>query len=212
MLNVPASQISIGLDRSGSMNQIRDDVVGGFNAFLAEQRELPEEARLSLFQFDDQYETVHEGLALADVPDMTHDCFQPRGSTALLDAIGRGIADTQRAIGTESTNPRVLFVIITDGQENASREFDHPTIMNLIRKLESEQNWRFVYIGADQDAIATAAAYGIRADSSLSWNATAQGSAQMMKQFSSSTARYRSSQRPKDDEFFEDDDPRKDKP
>lgn len=208
MLNVPVSHISIVLDRSGSMKCIRDDVVNGFNEFVADQKQVPGEARLSLFQFDSEYEIVHDGLPLADVPEMQREDFQPRASTALLDAIGRAIADTQRAIEVASPRPeRVLIAIITDGYENSSREFDHRTISDLIRRFESEYGWEFVYLAADQDAIATAAEYGIKARSSMDFCSDSAGTEAMWQSLSDSTARHRRSGRSDESGFFGKNDP-----
>ena len=123
------THIVVILDRTGSMDSIRDDTIGGFNAFLSQQKAEPSFATLTLVQFDsqDSYEIVHRFKALDKVPDLTRETFVPRASTPLLDAIGRGINDLESSLANlaEDHRPsRVVMVIITDGAENASREFN----------------------------------------------------------------------------------------
>jgi len=166
------THIAVVLDRSGSMSTCATDTVGGFNAFVEDQKKVPGEATLTLAQFDDVYELVHNGIALKDVPSLD---FHPRGYTALLDAIGKTINDTGAWLSQkpEDQRPeRVFFVILTDGAENASREFTREQIFKMIRHQEDAYKWQFIFLGANQDAIKAGAGIGIKMDSALTYNAS----------------------------------------
>jgi hypothetical protein len=120
------TDVTVILDRSGSMEAIQSDVIGGFNRFLRDQQHESGECRLTLVQFDDQYDVVYTARSIADAPRLMDHTFQPRGSTALLDAIGRTIDATGARLAalSESNRPdRVMLVIVTDGLENASTEY-----------------------------------------------------------------------------------------
>jgi len=138
------------LDRSGSMETCRDDTIGGFNSFLREQQTLG--GTLSLIQFDHEYQVTYASKPIGDVEPLTANTFQPRGSTALLDAIGRTIK--------EATAATPSVVILTDGQENASREYTKAHIKDLIEQ-KTKDGWTFAYLGANQDAFEEASSMGI---------------------------------------------------
>jgi len=187
------------LDRSGSMASIIDDAIGGYNAFLADQKKIDKPADLMVVQFDDKYEVPFRG-SLKDAPDMTRETYVPRGSTALLDAIGKTIIEIGVKLNAmeESQRPdRVIFVIITDGEENSSREFDHHKINEMITQQRDVYNWDFIFLAAGQDAIASAAKMGIHGRHAINYMATpksAQGAYNMMNRVvgasrSSSSAR-----------------------
>jgi hypothetical protein len=157
------------LDRSGSMQSIKDDTIGGFNAFISEQRRLPGRCTVSLAQFDNVYEEVYTGRDLADVPSLT---LAPRGSTAMLDAIGRAANATGARLAAmpEDARPGTVIVgIMTDGLENASREFTYPMVKALIEQQEQVYGWTFMYMGANQDAIEVGASLGVARDRSLTY-------------------------------------------
>lgn len=139
------------LDRSGSMETCRDDTIGDFNAFVKEQKELG--GKLTLVQFDHEYLMSYENKPLDEVEPLSAKTFQPRGSTALLDAIGRALKECK----TESI-PTVI--ILTDGQENASHTYTKAHIKDLVFEREKE-GWTFLYLGANQDAFAEAGSIGI---------------------------------------------------
>ena len=165
------TDITIVLDRSGSMQTTKSDTIGSFNSFLAEQRKVTGQATVSLVQFDDQYEPAYEGRPLDDAPDLTDDTYVPRGMTALLDAIGRTIVRTDERFAKQGNRAElVIFVIITDGHENASKEYDREKVFKLIRSYEREHNWQFVFLGANQDAIAEAGDIGIMADRAMTYD------------------------------------------
>lgn len=166
------TEIVFILDRSGSMSSRKNDAEGGMNSFIAAQKELPGEANLTLIQFDDQYETVYKG-PLRNAPQFT---LIPRGWTALNDAIGRAIEETGtrlREMKEESRPGLVIFVILTDGEENSSREYSTEKIKSMIQHQESKYSWKFTYLGANQDAFAVGGSYGMTSNANYSntWNA-----------------------------------------
>lgn len=148
-------EIVVVLDRSGSMNAVRSDTIGGFNAFVSDQKSnVVGEIKLSLIQFDDQYEIVYNGKQVKDVPLLTEDTFVPRGMTALLDAVGKSINEVGARLAKtpELERPSLLvFVILTDGQENASKEFKLSQVKEMIKHQTEKYSWQFVFLGADQD-------------------------------------------------------------
>ncbi len=164
------TDITVILDRSGSMGNIASDVIVGFNAFLAAQRRETGVCRLTLVQFDDQYEVVCDALAIAEVPQLSKENFQPRGTTALLDAIGRTVENTGarlRALSESERPGRVLVAIITDGLENASTDYTRERVFDMISTQRDRYQWTFLFFAANQDAIAEGARIGIGADQSL---------------------------------------------
>ncbi len=163
------TDITMVLDRSGSMQSIRDDTIGGFDAFIAEQRSQPGRCTVSLVQFDNEYEEVYIGRDLADVPGLT---LVPRGSTAMLDAIGRAVNATGARLAAlpEDRRPGTVIVgVMTDGLENASREFGYRDIKALIEQQERVYGWTFMYLGANQDAIEVGASIGVARDRALTY-------------------------------------------
>lgn len=196
MPNPNSTLIAVVLDRSGSMANVVADTIGGFNTFLAEQRKNPvDDCRLSLVQFDNEYMVVHENRPLAEVPDLTTETYMPRGGTALLDAIGRTIDDTGRALAAmpESARPgQVVFCILTDGEENASSRYTKEQINEMIRHQTEKYRWQFVFLGANQDAIQAGQAIGVAAANSLSYNGSGRGTAQVFSTIASNVTSYRS--------------------
>ena len=166
--------IAVVLDRSGSMSSLRESTVAGLNQFLRGQREVVGEVKFHLVQFDDQYE-IHRDMAdLRAIPDLTQEDFQPRGSTALFDAIGRTIQDVGARLAATPENLRpskVVFVVQTDGFENASREYSQGRIQDMIKHQREKYSWDFVFLGANQDAILSGGALGFLPGQSLSYNA-----------------------------------------
>ena len=152
------------IDRSGSMGSIRDDAIGGFNTFLEDQKKHPGEARLTYAQFDDVYEVIHNGVDIQKVEPIDHETYQPRGSTALLDAIGKTITTVGERLSKtpEHEKPgKVVVVILTDGKENASQEYNRQQIFDLITQQREQWQWEFVFLAANQDAIESGHGLGI---------------------------------------------------
>lgn len=158
------------LDRSGSMQSIKDDTEGGFNAFIAEQRAQGGRCTVTLAQFDNEYEEVYRDVPVADVPPLH---LAPRGSTALLDSIGRLVTTTGDHLARlpEDERPGVVIVgIMTDGHENASHEWSHSAVKALIEQQTRDYAWQFLYMGADQDAIEVGASIGVAAANAMTYS------------------------------------------
>ena len=200
------TDITVVLDRSGSMASVREDTIGGFNSFLEEQKAVPGFARVSLAQFDDQYEIVYERLSVQDAPALSPRTYVPRGSTALLDAIGRTInaVGARLAALPEDERPgKVLLAVMTDGEENASQEFSGPQIFEMITHQRDTYSWEVVFIGANQDAVLTGASYGLPAANALDYAATPAGTRHALSILSKATTKMRA--RPSSDvkeDFF----------
>lgn len=168
------THITMILDRSGSMQSVRSDIVGGFNQFLSEQKAVPGECTVTLVQFDDQepYDILRDCKPIQSV-DPLGDEYQPRGSTPLYDAVGRGIVNTGERLSNMPEHDRpgkVVFVIITDGLENASKEYDAAKVAAMTKDQQEKYGWQFVYLGANQDALAEGAKMGTRRGSSANYH------------------------------------------
>jgi hypothetical protein len=175
------TDVTVILDRSGSMSAIQDATILGFNDFVNSQKAVAGDGCWSLVQFDDQYEVVYAHRPQAEVPLLTPATFRPRGSTALIDAVCRTIDETaQRLARTPEWHrpSRVLIVVVTDGCENSSRQFNQHDLNERIAYQRDECSWQFVFLGANQDAIAEAAKYGIGRGCALNYQATAGGTRQ----------------------------------
>lgn len=164
-------------DRSGSMRGLRNDVIGGFNTLLHDQKKLDGEAKFTQVQFDDKYELNFAGKDIKDVQPLTLDTYAPRGSTALLDAIGRTLNEQGERIAKEGWAEKVIVCIRTDGAENSSREFTLPQVKQMILHAQAH-GWIFIFSAANQDAFATASQYGISGAFTRSFTATGQGVAE----------------------------------
>lgn len=161
------------LDRSGSMSGLESDTIGGFNGMLAKQKNEAGEVRVTTVLFDDAYEVLHDGVDLQAIQPMTSKEYYVRGTTALLDAIGKTILRISHA--QEKRGGNVLFVITTDGLENASCEFTYEKIRDLIDARKSKKGWEFIFLGANIDAIATASQFGISKDRAANFHADGGG-------------------------------------
>ena len=184
MTTTPAATLHIYflLDRSGSMEAIATDVIGGFNSFLTAQRADGPDAVVTLVQFDSQdpHEVLTEATPIGEVRDLTSRTFVPRGGTPLYDAMGHTIADAtiraeQRA-SADLDREEILFVTFTDGQENQSVEYTRDKIFELVKKREAD-GWTFAYLGANQDAYAEGGMIGYAAASTQNFAADSAGSA-----------------------------------
>jgi uncharacterized protein YegL len=159
------TDITLVVDRSGSMHVCQSDAEGGVNSFIEDQKKAEGEAVLTLVQFDTEYEFVHTATPINDVPPYH---LVPRGSTALLDAVGRSISEAGARLDKMPEDQRpgcVVFVIVTDGHENASKEFRRDAVRMMITSQQSEYNWQFTFLGADATAFDEAVSLGIRKES-----------------------------------------------
>ena len=155
------------LDRSGSMGKVVSDTIGGYNSFIERQRQESGKARVTTVLFDDKYELLHDAVNLKDVPELTSGQYYARGTTALLDAVGRTLTETAGKMEKEGVCPakrRVLVLIMTDGLENASREYTKSTVKAMIEKATVDYKWNFIFMGANIDSVSEAASIGINAD------------------------------------------------
>jgi len=168
------AHITFVLDSSGSMHSIADDTVGGFNAFLDEQRGENGTATVSLFDFDDDVSQVYRGMELREAEDLTEKTYTPGGRTALHDAMLRATTDTEQLLAEQEVDPEtVVVVVLTDGNENASETPIEPLREQI--KAKQTSGWEFLFIGANQDAALTAESMGIDADRSLNMAHSGEG-------------------------------------
>ncbi len=158
-MNPLLTEIVFILDRSGSMSSMLESAISGFNQLVREQQQVPGQARFSLVLFDDRYEVPVRSIPIAEVVELDVTSFIPRGSTALLDAVGRTIDELGANLSAlpEAQRPgQVIVAILTDGEENASQHFTWPDVAARIRHQTENYQWQFLFLGANQDAIATA--------------------------------------------------------
>ncbi len=166
------------LDRSGSMSGLEADTIGGYNSLIEKQQKEAGECRLTTVLFDDRYELLHDRVDIQQVKPITEDEYWVRGMTALLDAIGRTIqhiANAQRYAAPHLRADKVMFVITTDGMENASREYTYARIRQMIETEKTEYGWEFLFLGANIDAVKTAASFGIAPDRAANYHADPRG-------------------------------------
>jgi hypothetical protein len=182
------------IDRSGSMDAVVEDAIGGYNAFLKAQKALPTPAKWSLVLFDHEYALVENGIPIASAEPLDTHRYVPRGTTALLDAIGRTINDTGKALAAqpEAERPnKVLVAILTDGLENASTDYTRERIAQMIEHQRTVYNWEFLFLAAGQDAISAAAGIAIPAPNAVNFANTGAGHRAAYAKLSTATSSYR---------------------
>ena len=166
------------LDRSGSMQGLEKDTIGGFNAMIEKQKKEPGEAFVSTVLFDDRVEVLHDRVPLHEVRPITGQEYYVRGCTALLDAIGGAIhhiGNLHKYARPEDVPARTLFVITTDGMENASRRYTAPQVKECIRRQKERYGWEFLFLGANIDAVETAGHLGIAPDRAVNYHSDSVG-------------------------------------
>ena len=179
-MNKNLTELVFILDRSGSMAGLEKDTIGGFNSMLKKQRKEEGEVLVSTVLFDSQCEVIHDRMSIADVPDLTQREYWARGCTALLDAIGGAIhhiGNVHKYARAEDVPARTLFVITTDGMENASHLYTSDEVKRMVERQKENYGWEFLFLGANIDAVETAARYGIRSDRAATFVNDAQGQA-----------------------------------
>lgn len=178
MVRTPYVEIVCIIDRSGSMEAIRSDAIGGFNRFLEEQRKLPGDARLTLVLFNHEYGLVADGVPLGRIAPLDGRTYVPSGTTALLDAVGRTL-DSMRAridgMDSAARPDKVVVSILTDGLENASRDYTYERIGAMIGECRAKREWDFIFLAANQDAFAAGRALSIAEKDVVPFAATAEG-------------------------------------
>jgi uncharacterized protein YegL len=176
-MNKNVTEIIFLLDRSGSMEGLESDTIGGFNAFIKKQCQLEGDTILTSVLFDDQYELLWNGVDANHVR-LTDEEYYVRGCTALLDAVGKTIFEVGHRLSKTSEEQRpnkVIFVITTDGMENASREFTYEKVKELIKHQQAKYNWEFIFMGANIDAAKEADSLGIDAENAFKFEASETG-------------------------------------
>lgn len=166
------------LDRSGSMAGLEKDTIGGFNAMIEKQRKEPGEALISTVLFDNETEVIHDRIPLDKVPALTEKEYYVRGCTALLDAVGGAIhhiGNVHKYAREEDIPEKTLFVITTDGMENASRRYAYDRVKAMVQRQQEKYGWEFLFLGANIDAAREAGRFGIRADCAADYHADSLG-------------------------------------
>lgn len=179
-LNRHLTELVFILDRSGSMRGLEQDTIGGFNAMLDRQREAEGQALVSTVLFDSGTEVIHDRVDVRKVEPMTEKQYAVRGCTALLDAVGGAIhhiGNVHKYAREEDRPARTLFVITTDGMENASRRYDAGRVREMIRRQTEQYGWEFLFLGANIDAVQTAGRFGIDADRAANYHSDSLGTA-----------------------------------
>ncbi len=166
------------LDRSGSMSGLEGDTIGGFNAMIEKQKKEEGEAYVSTILFDNVSEVLHDRINLKEIPKMTAKDYTVRGCTALIDAIGgaiKHIGNIHKYARPEDVPAHTMFIITTDGQENASHRFSSDEVKKMIERQKKDVGWEFLFIGANIDAVETAARFGIDSNRAVNYNADSAG-------------------------------------
>jgi len=192
----PNLHIYFVLDRSGSMESIASDVIGGFNAYLKQQQSDGNDAVMTLIQFDsqDRHEVIASAQPIGKIKPLSKAVFVPRGGTPLYDAMGQvlneAISREAQLVGAEKPAESIVFVTFTDGEENDSREFSGESVFNLVKGKEKD-GWTFVYMGANQDAYSTGGGMGVSQMNSSNFIADKQGTSLAFEDLARSTSRRR---------------------
>ena len=184
------------LDRSGSMAGLEGDTIGGFNAMIEKQKREPGEALVSTVLFDNETQVIHDRLPLDRVSMMTEKEYFVRGCTALLDAVGGAIhhiGNIHKYAREEDRPEKTLFVITTDGMENASRRYDYDKVKRMIRRQKEKYGWEFLFLGANIDAAREAARFGIDADRAANYHADPVGTGVIYEAVNETVCSFRAS-------------------
>ena len=183
------------LDRSGSMAGLESDTIGGFNSMIEKQRKEEGECYVSTILFDNFSEVLHDRVKLSEIKPMTDRDYTVRGCTALIDAIGGAIhhiGNVHRYARPEDVPAHTMFIITTDGMENASRKYTSDRVKQMIKRQKERYGWEFLFIGANIDAVETAARYGIDRDRAVNYNADRKGTNVVYESVSRAVCQVRS--------------------
>ena len=168
------------IDRSGSMSGLESDTIGGFNSMIRKQKQAEGEALISTVLFDNVSEVLHDRVSVKEIQPMTEHDYTVRGTTALLDAIGGAIhhiGNVHKYARQEDVPEHTMFVITTDGMENASRYYSSEKVKKMIERQKVKYGWEFLFLGANIDAVETASHFGIGADRAVNYNCDSEGTA-----------------------------------
>jgi len=184
------------LDRSGSMAGLEDDTIGGFNAMIEKQKQESGEAYVSTVLFDNHTEVIHDRVDIQKVTPMTRKEYYVRGCTALLDAVGKAIhhiGNVHKYAREEDRPEKTLFVITTDGMENASRRYTYDKVKTMIARQKEKYGWEFLFLGANIDAAREAARFGIGADRAANYHADTLGTSVIYEAVNETVCNFRAS-------------------
>lgn len=196
------------LDRSGSMRGLEADTIGGFNSLLEKQKKEEGEAYISTVLFDDQSEVLYDRVPIDKIEPMNDRQYYVRGCTALLDAIGgaiKHISHIHKEVGEEDRPEKTMFIITTDGMENASRKYSYGKVKKLVEKQKKKHNWEFLFLGANIDAIDVAGKFGIGANRAMNYHCDAVGTAVNFSAVNSVISHFRDAACEYDDDEYMDD-------
>ncbi len=174
------TEIVFILDRSGSMSGLEADTIGGFNSLMKKQRREEGEALVSTVLFDNEAEVIHDRVPLSEVEELTEEAYSVRGCTALLDAVGGAIhhiGNIHKYARDEDRPEKTLFIITTDGLENASRRFTYAKVRKMVERQKEKYGWEFLFLGANMDAVRAAGHIGIHADRAVTYECDEEGTA-----------------------------------
>ncbi len=186
------------LDRSGSMAGLESDTIGGFNAMIEKQKKQEGVCFVSTVLFDNESEVLHDRVKLSEIKPMTSKDYTVRGCTALIDALGDAIhhiGNVHKYARPEDVPEHTMFVITTDGMENASRRYSSEKVKAMIERQKEKYGWEFLFIGANIDAVETAAQYGIGADRAVNYNADKEGTSIIYESVSNAVCKMRANAR-----------------
>ena len=172
------TEIVFILDRSGSMSGLEADTIGGFNSMIEKQKKAEGEALISTVLFDNTSEVIHDRVSVQNIKPMTDEDYTVRGCTALLDAIGGAIhhiGNIHKYARVEDVPEHTMFVITTDGMENASRRYDSDKVKKMIERQKEKYGWEFLFLGANIDAVETARHFGISEDRAVNYHSDSEG-------------------------------------
>ncbi|MBQ7515804.1 MAG: hypothetical protein IJS96_05930 [Schwartzia sp.] len=193
------TEIVFILDRSGSMSGLEAETIGGFNSMMKKQRNEDGEAIVSTVLFDNVCEVIHDRVPLDEVKELTGDEYFVRGCTALLDAIGgaiRHIGNVHKYAREEDRPEKTLFIITTDGMENASRRYTYAKVKKMVERQQEKYGWEFLFLGANMDAIETAGHIGIQADRAVTYECDEEGTALNFEVMSEAVSQVRCCEAP----------------
>ena len=188
------TEIVFILDRSGSMSGLERDTIGGYNSLIQKQKKEEGEAIISTVLFDDKVEVLHDRVNLENIKPMTEGEYYVRGCTALLDAVGGAIhhiGNVHKYARQEDVPEKTLFIITTDGMENASRRYSYEKVKHMIERQKEKYGWEFLFLGANIDAIEVAGRFGIQPERAVNYNCDSEGTAVNYKALSKAVSRVR---------------------
>lgn len=203
--NENLTEVVFILDRSGSMSGLEGDTIGGFNSLIQKQKREEGEALISTVLFDDCSEVIYDRVPLANIKPMTEEQYYVRGCTALLDALGDAIhhiKTVQKYARQEDCPQKTIFIIMTDGMENASRRYRYNKVKEMVESAKEKNGWEFLFLGANIDAIATAGRFGVNANRAVEYHCDSEGTQLNYEVLSETIAKVRACKAPSAKDAF----------